>query len=131
MKKTFLVLSLLGVFVLGTTQLAFAGEVGSKGVGIKKLMEQGLTFDQAKSQKLEEKFSRVDAAVARAVITPERAIEIKAEMQAKSDSCTTPEEFKANKENYGLNKGLNKGNGQGKGKGQKQGQCNITATENN
>lgn len=122
MKKSIITLSLIGVLTLGAGTLAFATDStneNSKGNGnknsgscVQQLVSEGKTFEDAKQEMLTNKYSRVDAAVERGTITKERGEEIKAEMKANSDSCTTPGENKKNHPGYGLNKGLNnKGNG--------------------
>lgn len=146
MKKSLLTLALAGVLTIGATVLASADEVqvrnGNEECSVQSLVDGGLTFEEAKAQSLEERFARVDNAVANGSITAERGEEIKAEMKAKSDTCTTPGENKGDCEGYGLNQGLGgngacdgtgaglgqgkgngNGNGNGKGMGMRRGSC--------
>ncbi|SHH95457.1 hypothetical protein SAMN02745196_02052 [Clostridium collagenovorans DSM 3089] len=129
MKKYALILALAGAVTIGGTALTYASDapvptntectntsIAKNHKGINKLMKEGLSFEDAKQEILKYKFERVDAAVERGVITAERGEEIKAEMKANSDKCTTPEEFKNLHGGYGLNKGL-KGKGKGDGSG--------------
>lgn len=127
MKKSFLTLALAGVLAVGGTVLVFADgtEVVScfgrnESNGVQVLMDEGLTFEEAKAQRLEEKFERVDAAVERGGITSEEAAGIKAEMESNSAQCTTPGEKQEECNGYGLNQGAC-GNGSGKGYGKGQG----------
>lgn len=126
MKKSFLALTLAGVLAVGGSVLAFADEVATRGfrqngtTGVQSLMDEGLTFEEAKAQRLEAKFERVDAAVERGVITSEEAAGIKTEMENNSAQCTTPGENQEECDGYGLNQGLcgnGSGNGYGKGQG--------------
>lgn len=131
MKKSILTLAIAGVLTVGGTVLAFAdntealGCFGKNGTtGVQYLMEEeGLTFEEAKTQKLEEKFQRVDAAVERGTVTAEEAVTIKAEMESNSAQCTTPGENKGTCDGYGLNQGLG-GNGEGCGLGNGSGAGN-------
>lgn len=121
MKKSIITLGIVGVLTLGGGIIASASEttntastcgLGKNGTSyVQQLMNEGKSFEDAKKEILERNYSRVDAAVERGTITKERGEEIKAEMKANSDSCTTPGENKNNHSRYGLNKGLgNKGN---------------------
>lgn len=121
MKKSILTLGILGVLTLGGSIIASASETTNTestcGVGrngttyVQQLMNEGKSFEDAKKEILERNYSRVDAAVERGTITKERGEEIKAEMKANSNNCTTPGANKNNHPRYGLNKGLgNKGN---------------------
>lgn len=142
MKKYALILALAGAITIGGSALTYASDaptvtentntsVVAKHKGINKLISEGYSFEDAKQEMLKYKFEKVDAAVERGVITAERGEEIKAEMKANSDKCTTPEEFKATHGHYGLNKGLNgkgKGDGSGNGSGKMKGQCKGQGT---
>ncbi len=124
MKKSLLTLALAGVLTVGGTVMAFAdeNEVATGGyrqngtTGVESLIDSGVSFEDAKTQNLERNYGRVDAAVERGTITLEEGQEIKDEMKANSDVCTTPGENQGTHEGYGLNQGLG-GNGSGKGRG--------------
>ena len=121
MKKSFITLGIVGALTLGGGIIASASETtntestcgaGRNGITyVQQLMNEGKSFEDAKKEMLERNYSRVDAAVEKGTITKERGEEIKAEMKANSDSCTTPGANKNNHPRYGLNKGFgNKGN---------------------
>lgn len=141
MKKSVLTLALAGILTVGGTVLAFADDTtpqlgfrNNGTTGIQSLIDGGLTFEEAKNQMLETKYERVDAAVENGTITADRAEEIKTEMQANLEDCTTPGEMQGTHDGYGLNAGLGgrgngncdgtglgQGSGSGKGFGQGQG----------
>lgn len=142
MKKSVLTLALAGILTIGGTVIAFADEAietyqcrVNGTTGVQSLMNEGLSFEEAKDQMLANKFERVDNAVERGTITAERGEEIKAEMEERSESCTTPGEYQENCEGYGLNQGggngqgLGKGNGTGvgnsQGRGMRNGSCRV------
>lgn len=129
MKKSVLTLLLAGVLTIGGTVVAFADDIApilncnqNGTTGVQSLMNDGLSFEEAKEQMLNVKLERVDTAVENGVITSERAEEIKNEMEVNSESCTTPGENRGTYEGYGLNQGT-KGNGNcdGTGKGNRRG----------
>ncbi|AOR24827.1 DUF2680 domain-containing protein [Clostridium taeniosporum] len=135
MKKSILTLALVGILTVSGSVLAFADEMSTsksnKTAGVQALIDNGLSFEDAKNEMLNIKFERVDKAVENGNITAERGEEIKEEMRTRSESCTTPGENKINKSGYGLNKASNNsgkfkfgnGNGKGNGMGMKNGSC--------
>lgn len=135
MKKLVLSLVIVGVLTVGVTVSAFADEIVSRGfrhtgtTAVETLMEEGLTFEEAKSQRLESNLERVDAALERGTITEEEAAKIKVDMESNSSQCTTPGEKQGSHEGYGLNQGLN-GKGQGNGKGARIGLGKASCTNN-
>lgn len=127
MKKSVLALALAGVLTVGGSVLAFADEAAvitgfrHKGTtGVQTLMDGGLSFEEAKAERLEQNYARVDAAVERGIITADEGAAIKAEMESNSAACTTPGENQGTHEGYGLNQGLG-GNGIGQGAGHGRG----------
>lgn len=129
MKKSVLTLLLAGVLTIGGTVIAFADDIApmlncnqNRTTGVQGLMNDGLSFEEAKEEMLNVKLERVDTAVENGVITSERAEEIKSEMEVNSESCTTPGENRENNQGYGLNQRRN-GNGScdGTGRGYKKG----------
>lgn len=138
--KSLITLVVAGALTLGVSVFAFASEPVANALncgfrqngttGVQNLIDQGKTFEEAKAEMLEVKYDRVDAAVESGNITAERGQEIKDEMKANSDSCTTPGENRGNSEGYGL--GGNgtgacdgTGVGQGKGMGRGNGGCGF------
>lgn len=124
MKKSVLTLLLAGILTIGGTVVAFADDIapilncnqnGTKGV--KSLMNDGLSFEEAKEKMLNVKLERVDTAVENGSITSERGEEIKSEMEFNSEACTIPGENRGTNEGYGLNQRA-KGNGKCDGTGQ-------------
>lgn len=128
MKKSFLVLTLVGILTVGGSVMAFAddtkvnSENNNAKTKIETLMEEGASFEEAKSTMLKSKLERVDEALKNRTITQERADEIKTEITERVGNCTTPGENKGEKPKYGLNKNMKQnGNGIGKGNGNKNG----------
>lgn len=88
MKKSVLTLLLAGVLTIGGTVIAFADDIApmlncnqNRTTGVQGLMNDGLSFEEAKEEMLNVKLERVDTAVENGVITSERAEEIKNEME--------------------------------------------------
>ena len=88
MKKSVLTLLLAGVLTIGGTVIAFADGIApmlncnqNRTTGVQGLMNDGLSFEEAKEEMLNVKLERVDTAVENGVITSERAEEIKNEME--------------------------------------------------
>lgn len=136
MKKSLIALAVAGMVTLGGGIAAFANDTSAsttqnKGsqnqtTCVQKYINEGKNFEDAKKLALDSKYARVDAAVEKGTITKERGEEIKAEMKANSDKCTTPGENKGTHKGYGLGKELNgKGNGNGAGKGLGKGSCSM------
>ena len=147
--KSLLTLAVAGVLTLGVSVFAFASEPVSNALngcfrqngttGVKSLMDQGKSFEEAKAEMLEVKYDRVDASVESGNITAERGQEIKDEMTANSRNCTTPAENRDNCEGYelsggngtgecdgtGVGKGNGMGRGQGKGMRRGNGSCGV------
>lgn len=143
--KSLLTLALAGALTLGVSAFAFASEPVSNALkcgfrqngttGIQSLMDEGKTFEEAKAEMLEVKYDRVDAAVESGNITSERGQEIKDEMDANSQTCTTPGENRENCEGYGLGvgngtgtcdgTGAGQGSGMGRGQGRGNGSCGF------
>lgn len=130
MKKVLMSLGLVGLLSVGVGVSAFASTNTTNGgyrnngtTGVESLMDEGKTFEQAKSEMLKNKYDRVDAAVERGTVTLEEGKKIKEEMKTNSDKCTTPGENRDSHERYGLNKGIN-------GKGNCNG-GNCLSSENN
>lgn len=138
MKKSVLVLGLVGILTVGGTVLAFAdsateekginGATQNKTTAIEALMETGVSFEDAKAKSLETKYQAVDKKVELGEITVEEGQEIKDTLKARTDACTTPGENRGSEDcglNLGLGNGQGKGlgNGQGNGNGLKNGQC--------
>ncbi|WP_125153291.1 hypothetical protein [Clostridium rectalis] len=118
MKKALIALGLVGLLsagvggtVLASTNVANVGE-SNKTTRVESLMDEGKTFEEAKSEMLKEKYDRVDAAVKRGAITLEEGKKIKEDMLTNLDKCTTPGENRNSHERYGLNRGM-KGSGKG------------------
>ena len=87
---------------------------------VERLMEEGLTFEEAKNERLEENVERVEQAVEEGTITDEEGNKIRTEMEKNLAECTTPGENRGAHEGYRLNKG-SEGNGKGQGTGRRAG----------
>lgn len=147
MKKSIITLGLVGVLTLGLSASAFASDASTpqstckfnenKITCVEKLMNEGKTFEEAKTTALENRYSKIDAAVEKGKITAEKATELKNETKEKFDACTSVEEFKELHQQFNLNKELNgnkkgnkNGNGKHSGKGNGTGGCKLNGTEN-
>lgn len=129
MKKTILTLALAGILTVGGTVLAFADEAtstaGRRGCAdgvtkVQELIDNGVSFEDAKLQMMDEKIAKIDEAVKNGTMTEEKANELKAQLKERTESCTTPGENRNNGEG-GMGLGLGKGNGNGKGMGKGNG----------
>ncbi|MEG0371820.1 MAG: hypothetical protein RR515_01715 [Clostridium sp.] len=125
MKKSIISLGAIGVLSLGIFGFsalpnAYAAEnltpktsCSMKSSGnVMSLMEEGLSFEDAKKKNIEIKFSNIDKSVKNGSLTPEKAAELKKQIQEKSKNCTTP----------GQNK---KGNCSRSGQGKNVSGCNL------
>lgn len=113
MKKSIITVCLAGVLTLGLSVAAFASDSPTpqsnskfkenKVSCVQKLMNDGKTFDEAKQEMLQKASAKIDDAVKNGKMTADEATKIKDDMKAKSDACTSPDQFKGLHEKNKLN----------------------------